>query len=964
MAQKSRQPTTSLVRTTSPVLVGRGAELDALRDTVARQPSVVMVEGEAGVGKSRLIRELVRNGDLGPLHVLLGQCQPLREPFPYGAVMEALRGCADRLAHRPPLSRVAGVLGQLLPELADLLPEAPAPSGDPRSDRHRMFRAVRELLDATGPVLMVVEDLHWADDGSRQLLRFLMADPPPNLSILVTYRREDVPGGVPLGTAYRPPAGITSLLMQLAPLDADGVRALTAAILDEDGVSNDFAAKLHERTAGIPFVVEETLRAMRNPAGAVHADGATARRLLENAEVPVLLRDAMAERLAGLPIAGTRLAQAAAVLGVPTSADVLGEVAGVGEQRVRAALSAALAGHVLHETESGRYAFRHQMARDAVYDTLSGPDRQQLHLRAITALERADPRPLLQLAEHSKRADRVTDWLRYGEAAADRATEVGDAATATSLLQRLLTEPSLSTADIDRLAVKLGQVAFTGLDQINPAVTLRRMLADRRLSTAARGEVRLFLGLLLIRQAGGLKTARGEIELAIADLDERPDLAARGTAVLGQPFIGDTPRAEFEPWLRRTDELIEATDDVELRISLLANNLGSRVHTGDRAVGAEVDRLPRTVETAAAQRHLARVHCNMADACVCVGHFARAEEYLRTGLRLADDCGAPYVVSTARATKVRLDWFTGEWNGLSDRAGRLLEEYRDLLPVASELCLVLGGLAVARGEWTEALSYLTETGAYAPQESITQIALGGCAGLARTWLAQDELAKACADVDRGMALLRRKDVWGWAGEIVPVAVTAYLRAGRHDDAARVVEETAASVAELDAPMAAAAVDGCRGELAEAAGDVTSAVEHYQAAIAAYEKLNAPYYAAMVAEKQALCLLPADGVGAADQLSTLVDTYDGLGATRDAARCRHLLRGVGGAKPSRRGRRGYGNELSPREHEVARLLAGGHTNREIADVLFLSPRTVEQHAARVLRKLGVTSRAELQAEDFG
>ncbi len=120
---------------------------------------------------------------------------------------------------------------------------------------------------------------------------------------------------------------------------------------------------------------------------------------------------------------------------------------------------------------------------------------------------------------------------------------------------------------------------------------------------------------------------------------------------------------------------------------------------------------------------------------------------------------------------------------------------------------------------------------------------------------------------------------------------------------------------------------------------------------------------MTAEREALCLLPSDGEEAAKDLSTLIDTFDALGATRDAARCRHLLRGVGGVKPSRRGRRGYGNELSPREQEVARLLAGGHTNREIADVLFLSPRTVEQHAARVLRKLGVASRSELQAEDF-
>ncbi|WP_238547001.1 response regulator transcription factor [Saccharopolyspora erythraea] len=95
------------------------------------------------------------------------------------------------------------------------------------------------------------------------------------------------------------------------------------------------------------------------------------------------------------------------------------------------------------------------------------------------------------------------------------------------------------------------------------------------------------------------------------------------------------------------------------------------------------------------------------------------------------------------------------------------------------------------------------------------------------------------------------------------------------------------------------------------------------------------------------------------MGELADRYAELGATRDAARCRHLLRSHGTTTPSRRGRRGYGNELSPREQDVARLLAGGRTNREIAEALFLSRRTVEQHVARVLRKLGAASRTELQ-----
>ncbi|KOV78495.1 LuxR family transcriptional regulator [Nocardia sp. NRRL S-836] len=949
------------MRTSSPVLVGRGDQLGTLRAAVPRQPAVVMIEGEAGVGKSRLVRELL-DSDLGPIAVLIGHCQPVGEPFPYGAVLEALRDCTARLARGPALSPVAGVLGALLPEIAEHLPPPPPPTGDPRAERHRLFRALRELVSVLGPVLLVVEDLHWADDGSRQLLRFLMGDPPPNLSIVVTYRREDVPGGVPLGTAYRPPGGITSAVLELQPLDVTEVRALASAILDGEPVSAEFAAKLHERTAGIPFVVEETLRALRNPAGAVHADGATARRLLDHVDVPVLLRDAMAERLAALPVTATRLVQAAAVLGTPASAELLGAVAAIGENRVRAALTHALTGHVLHEADARSYGFRHALARQAVYDTLSGPDRQQLHNRAVEALSRVEPLPLVQLAEHSERAGHTAAWLRFGEAAADRAAERGDAGTATAMLQRLLVDPAVPAADVDRLAIKLGEVAHRGLDQHAPTEALERLLSDRRLSVSARGEVRLFRGLLLIRQAGGIEEARTEIDRAVADLAERPDLAARGAAVLGMPSLGMTPLHGFAPWLDRVDRYRAATDDRELSLSLYANQLGSKMHAGDPSVLASLDFPP--VSTPGELRQLARAHCNLADALTSTGHFDLCGDQLRDGLRFAAECGAPFVVSTAQATRVRLDWLTGRWDGLAERAGTLLDEYRDLSPVASELSLVLGSLAAARGEWAEATSHLTETGAFTPEESIAPVAIAGCAALAWTVLSQDEVTRACVDVDRGVAIVRTKGVWVWATELGPVAVATYLAAGRETDAENLIEEIAAGIEGRDAPMAVAALAQCRARLAEARGRLDVAVSLYREAADRYSALPAPYHTALVAEREAACLLPTEHEKATEILSALVDTFDALGATRDAARCRHRLRSIGGGKPSRRGRRGYGNELSPREQEVARLLAAGHTNRKIADVLFLSPRTVEQHAARVLRKLGVSSRAELQAEDLG
>ncbi|MGI5470884.1 helix-turn-helix transcriptional regulator [Streptomyces sp. CA-132043] len=197
-----------------------------------------------------------------------------------------------------------------------------------------------------------------------------------------------------------------------------------------------------------------------------------------------------------------------------------------------------------------------------------------------------------------------------------------------------------------------------------------------------------------------------------------------------------------------------------------------------------------------------------------------------------------------------------------------------------------------------------------------------------------------------------------------MAVIALVRSGRGGEAAALGEEFAGAAAGIDAPLAEAAAEVCRGVVACARERYGEAVAAFGRARDGYAALPRPYSAARAAEAAARCRLAAGDRGAAGAVAELADVFAGLGATRDAARCRRVLRGNGVVTPSRRGRRGYGDELSPREREVARLVALGHTNREIADVLFLSPRTVEQHVAKVLRKLGVTSRAGVTGASVG
>lgn len=945
------------VRHGSPALVGRTGELRTVLSVLGQAPSVVFLGGEAGVGKSRLVAEVLRRQPVSRW-TAVAACQPLHEPFPYGPVLECLRGCGERLRVPGGLSPLAGELTPWLPELAGILPPAPTDSGDPASRRHRLFRAVRELIGAAGPALLVIEDAQWADEGSRALLRFLLSDPPGGLNMLLTYRTEDlaVAGGA-LGRSCPTAAGVAVARVVLSPLDATEVRLMAEEALGGP-LSPECGELLRERTGGLPFVLEEVLHALlEEPVCTDHRTSAM-QRTLETMAPPASVAEAMVERLAALSPEARGIAHAAAVLDGPTTADALGAVSGLPKGRQVDAMVEALAANVLVETGSGRYGFRHSFARQAVYRSLPGPARARTHVRAVRALRALPVPPLVELAEHSRRAGRHTDWSHYGELAADRFASSADAPAAIALLHRLLDGP-IKPADVDRLALKLSRIASAGLDQHEVAETLQRLLSDNRLSDAVKGEIRLGLGLLLIRQENCQQTARDELARAIGELRDKPELAARGMGVLALSFLGTAPLSETEPWMREVERIID-TGERPWRTSLLAGVLGSRLHTGDPGVWRRIELLPTSVDTMEERRELARAQLNLADACSWIGHYTRARQFLRTGLQLATGSGSPYIESTGRATELRLDWHAGAWTGLEERTLELLETYAGLAPITAEMSLVLARLAAARGDWDRMESAIEHTGIGSPANSVAPVVIAASATVARTLLARGELDQALAAAERGLDLIRRKGIWAWAGELAPIATRALCMAGRFADADALIAELRTGVEGRDAPLASAAVYRCLAESAEQRDDPRTARELYGLCRERYAGLGMTYSGFLLAERDALCALRLSDPSAADLLSALADSFEELGASRDAARCRHTLREHGTVSSSRRGRRGYGGELSPREHDVAALLASGRSNREIAEALFLSRRTVEQHVASVLRKLG-RSRRELTAD---
>src|SRR5690606_38989096 len=180
-------------------------------------------------------------------------------------------------------------LRSLGPELAGGLPPAPRPIADRQARRHRVFRALVEALAAAGSAVLVLEDLHWADDQTPDFLRYLLADPPPQLSTVLTYRDEEATPAVRALTA-RLPRTVHHTRLTLPPLDVPATGALAAAILDAGTVSEEFASYLCERASGLPFAVEELLALLQERGDVARRGGRWARRALDRLDVPASIR--------------------------------------------------------------------------------------------------------------------------------------------------------------------------------------------------------------------------------------------------------------------------------------------------------------------------------------------------------------------------------------------------------------------------------------------------------------------------------------------------------------------------------------------------------------------------------------------------------------------------------------------------------------------------------------------------
>jgi DNA-binding CsgD family transcriptional regulator len=951
--------------------VGRREELaavDALLETL-RTPRVrwLVVSGEPGIGKTRLLGELAARAADRHHPVFVGRGAELERELPFAIWIDALDDHVASLDER----RLDALVGDRVGELARVLPSAaPAGAGGLQDERFHAYRAVRALLQglATGrPVVLMLDDVHWADDASLELIAHLLRRPPSaSLLIALAFRAGQVPNSLlaALEAAGRDGLGTD---IRLGPLTQAEAGVLLGAPPRDP---------LYEASGGNPFYLEELARAPGGTAQPRTAALEQEESAMDAIGVPPSVAAALGQEINGLPERARRLAWGAAVTGDPFELDVAAPAAGLDEPDAVRAVDELLAAHVAMPGEvPRRYRFRHPLVRRAVYDGAGEAWRLEAHARAATALAATQPGALTARAHHIERSARIGDEAaaaaleQAGHQAAARAPAV--AARWFEAALRLL-GPDTGTDPARRLgllAPLAGALAATG--RLERA--LETLVAALELVDLPDLRVRLIAACAACENLLGRHDAAHARLLAALDAlgDRDASAVAALHAELAADALYDSDFEAMRDWASKALATAQQLEDRGLETLAGALLCFAEYNRGDAAAAeAARERTAALLDALPDEQLLMRL-----DAPYYFGfaeyfceRYDDAIGHLRRGIALSRAVGqgqfvVPMMVGLAHALETR---------------GRLTEaaEIADATVEAARLAgnRQLVGWALVAEAWTAAALGDTDRAREAGEEAValldglddSVLTRATHAHLGVMWVDLGEVDR-CVEAFRAVGspdfplIEPGRRAWLYA-----TLARAELARGDRVAAEAWAARSEETVAGLGLPLAEAWLLLARAGIALEAGDPGRAAELAQAAVERAEGVRAPLAAARCRTLAGTALAAAgrrdDGVR---ELARAESELAALGAARARDEAARELRRLG-ERVAGRQRRGGGEgleALSGREREIAALVAEGRTNREIGAEIFLSEKTVEGHLTRVFAKLGVTSRAEV-AEAVG
>jgi predicted ATPase/class 3 adenylate cyclase len=438
-----------ITRAVCRVLVGREEELSTLEDALLAacrgEGSVVVLAGDAGMGKSRLCRELTTRAERIGAVVMEGSCSEADLALPYLPFLEAIGNqlsSGESARWRSRLGVHLRELAKVFPQLAEDEPATTETDGPDR--RLRLFEAFLALLGLASEergLLLIVEDLQWADASTRELLDYLTRRLRNNrILLLATYRRDEMHRKHPLLPTIQ--GWQRSRLAQLVELEAlppEGVGRMVSSIFDDTNVGEEFRNFLHERSEGNPFVVEEMLKAAIDRGDIYRDETDWQRKPIAELRIPETVRDTILLRVERLAAGQAEILRCAAVLGRSFDYPTLIRLSEQDRLAVEAALQNAVQQQLLEEEPGSRhrYRFRHALTQEAIYEDLSAPTRERLHSAAADVLAETPDASMAEVAFHLRSANRwqeAIDVTMKAAAAAEAGLGYGEAAALYSLL--------------------------------------------------------------------------------------------------------------------------------------------------------------------------------------------------------------------------------------------------------------------------------------------------------------------------------------------------------------------------------------------------------------------------------------------------------------------------------------------------------------------------------------------------
>ncbi|GIM98977.1 ATP-binding protein [Planomonospora venezuelensis] len=906
-------------------LVGRLLELDrlvAVLDSAAGGTAgVALVGGDAGIGKTRLVTELAERAREAGFAVLTGQCAELGDALPYLPLADALRGAEGEL--RAALD-ARPVLGRLLPGSADGGPESA--SG---LTQQQLFGSMLGFL-AVRPVLLILEDLHWADQSTRDLVVFLSRMlQGEHVCVVGTYRTDDLHRRHPLRRVLAELKRLPSVTsVELGPLDRGEMTDYVAVLGGTDARVID---QVVGRAEGNPFYAEELLEAALG--GCSMPDG-LADLLLSRAE---LLSDSAQRVLRGAAVAGRKVAH-----------DLLQEASGLDDLDFEESMREIVSRGLLRPSGDG-YTFRHALLQEAVYTDLLPGERTRLHAefaRLLTAREGA----AAELAHHYLAGHDLAGALAASVEAGRRAERLGAPAEAhrhfeqaLGLWDRVADAERLAGSDHGRLAMRSAAAAADSGDNHRAVAQLRRLPAS--------AEVNERLAYCLIDaddEEGAIAAAQAAVEAA-----DEPPVLARALATYARALYWTERHDEVEALAVRALETARASGATDAETSALIT-LGSLA-----ALAADIPRAKELLGCAAAERSgdLAidlRAIFQYARVQYESGDLAEASVTVDRGLRLAHETGLDWSTfgTDLRFLRLLIHYVAGEWDaaekvaaGFGIRAGTsaeaTLSSFALFVEVARGLPAVEERLSWMEPFWSDdvLVSYMGH--GLAAEHALWHGDPEGALGHVHAAL------DALYPHDPGVVRLGATGLWALADLGRAAEADAMLERAR----VPTVVGPGSGIRGPMGPEGMAWLARAEAEWHRAHG--RSGTDAWRAVVEAFD-FGFVYEVARSRWRLAEALL-ADGdrEGARREWERAVETAGSLGA-------RPL--GEALAELGRRARftAAQPGLLTGREQEVLALVAEGLPNREIGERLFIAQKTVSVHVSNILGKLGVSSRTQAAA----